>query len=189
MYWQKNKMTRKILVFILFFFFVPQASFAQVKSFSAQYGNIVGVNELPYPGLLPDHPLYFIKMIRDRFISFSIQDPVKKAEFDILQADKRLGAGVYLFLEGESKYLLAESTISKGENYYDEAISKAEFAKKQGLDVRILRGEILSSLSEQKYVLKKLEDMSSGQFKQNLEEGSKRVSDYEKKTNLVLPSK
>ncbi|MBF8250036.1 MAG: LPXTG-motif cell wall anchor protein, partial [Candidatus Levybacteria bacterium] len=52
--------------------------------------------ELPYPGLLPDSPLYFLRVTRDKLVSFLISDPLKKAEFDLLQADKRLNAGIYL---------------------------------------------------------------------------------------------
>src|SRR3989344_6985739 len=49
---------------------------------------------LPYPGILPDNLLYPIKVFRDRIVSFLISDPLKKAEFNLLQADKRLQAGV-----------------------------------------------------------------------------------------------
>lgn len=45
---------------------------------------------LPYPGMLPDHPLFFLKQIRDRVMEQLISDPIKKAEFYLLQADKRL---------------------------------------------------------------------------------------------------
>src|SRR3989344_1770388 len=73
--------------------------------------------DLPYPGLLPDHPLYFLKMMRDSAIGFLISDPLKKAEFDLLQADKRLNSGLYLLHNDKDKNAeLAQSTISKGED-------------------------------------------------------------------------
>ena len=34
---------------------------------------------LPYPGLTPDNPLYFIKAVRDRIIDISTRDTLKKA--------------------------------------------------------------------------------------------------------------
>src|SRR3989344_5431146 len=52
---------------------------------------------LPYPGLLPDSPFYSLKSLRDKIVSFLISSPLKKAEFNLLQADKRLNAGLYLF--------------------------------------------------------------------------------------------
>jgi hypothetical protein len=74
---------------------------------------------LPYPGMLPDHPLYNLKRMRDYILERLIADPIKKSEFYILQADKRLQMGVYLTAQG--KNALAESTISKGEKYLEKA--------------------------------------------------------------------
>lgn len=58
---------------------------------------------LPYPGILPTHPLYVLKTIRDRIIEFLITDPVRKAEFYILQADKKLNMGVFLTNTGKTR--------------------------------------------------------------------------------------
>ncbi len=91
---------------------------------------------LPYPGLLPDSPLYFAKTFRDRVIDFLISDSIKKAEFDLLQADKRLNSGFYLIMKRRGKEALAESTISKGQNYFEQAIAKTKEAQKQGLDTK-----------------------------------------------------
>ncbi len=74
---------------------------------------------LPYPGILPDHPLYTLKLVRDRILDFLIVDPLRKSEFYVLQADKRLGMGVALVEKGN--VTLAEATISKGEKYLAKA--------------------------------------------------------------------
>lgn len=91
---------------------------------------------MPYPGLLPDSPLYIFKAIRDKVISIMIGDSLKKAQFDLLQSDKRIGASVILFEKGnKEQQILAISTVSKGQNYYEDAIQKLEEAKKQGAGV------------------------------------------------------
>lgn len=54
------------------------------------------VYALPYPGLLPGHPLYFLKLLRDRILLFLISNPVRQVEFRILLADKRLNSAIYL---------------------------------------------------------------------------------------------
>jgi len=82
---------------------------------------------LPYPGILPDHPLYPVKMLRDRIISFFINTPQKKAEFNLLMADKRVNAGLYL--SDQKKTDLAVTTISKGQNYLDQALTIVETEK------------------------------------------------------------
>ena len=89
--------------------------------------------ELPYPGILPDHPLYFLKAFRDRLLGFLIQDPVKKAEFNLLMADKRLNMGV--FLADSGKPALSEITLSKGEKYFELAVSELPKASAQGKEV------------------------------------------------------
>lgn len=91
---------------------------------------------LPYPGLLPDNPLYPIKAFRDRMVSLLISDPLKKAEFNVLQSDKRMGASLALYKKGEKE--LAEQTVGKAGNYFEEAIAKASEAKQQGKDITLL---------------------------------------------------
>src|SRR5205823_3865940 len=71
---------------------------------------------LPYPGLLPDNPLWPVKAFRDKSISMFISDPMKKAEFDLLQADKRVNASLYLFNQSKDKEALVSQTISKAGN-------------------------------------------------------------------------
>lgn len=103
--------------------------------------------QLPYPGLLPDNPLYPLKAIRDKLVSFFVSDPLRKANLDLLNADKRLNASLYLFnsvKQNEKKINLAISTISKAENYFEQAISKTREAKRQGMDT----ADILRRLSE-----------------------------------------
>lgn len=90
-----------------------------------QTADKVGITEtveylLPYPGILPDHPLYFLKKFRDTVLERLIADPIKKAEFYILQGDKRLNMGI--FLVAQSKLALAETTVSKGEKYLGKVV-------------------------------------------------------------------
>lgn len=88
---------------------------------------------LPYPGILPDHSLYFLKQVRDKILDFLIVDTVRKAEFYVLQADKRLGMGMMLL--DKSNGALAEATMSKGENYMERAISLLVNLKASGKEI------------------------------------------------------
>lgn len=126
-----------IAVFILSFFYpFSVIAYEDVSTSSAE--NIV--YELAYPGILPTSPFYSIKMIRDRIIGYLISDPMKRAEFSLLQADKRLQAGVSLLIKDRSQSVLAVSTISKGENYFAEAIDEtlnAKMQKNETFDMRV----------------------------------------------------
>jgi len=88
---------------------------------------------LAYPGILPDHPLYMVKRIRDFILEKLIVDPVRKAEFYILQSDKRLVMGMALV--DKTSFPLAESTISKGEKYMAKAVNGVEMARNEGVAI------------------------------------------------------
>ncbi|MBI4991452.1 hypothetical protein HZB96_05155 [Candidatus Gottesmanbacteria bacterium] len=70
---------------------------------------------LPYPGILPDNPLYFLKVVRDRILLIFTRDSVKKIQLNLLFSDKRLVMGQLLWEKG--KFELGIDTITKGEKY------------------------------------------------------------------------
>ncbi len=85
--------------------------------------------ELPYPGMLPDNPLYILKVIRDGIVKFLINDSLKKAQFSLLVAEKRMYAGKLLVEKNKDQ--LAVSTISKSNNYLDESLIAIRMVKKE----------------------------------------------------------
>ncbi len=85
---------------------------------------------LPYPGILPDHPLYFIKIIRDRINEFMTRDQLKKAEIYLLYSDKRATMAMALAKKGKNK--LAIETFSKAEKYFLKVPQLLKSAKEQG---------------------------------------------------------
>jgi len=147
---------------------------------SASSSSTAEVNyDLPYPGLLPDSPLYFLRIIRDWSVGFLISDPLKKSEFDLLQADKRLNAGIYLFNDG--KISLAFSTISKAENYFQEAIDKMKEAKMEGRDINGTNGNLENALRKHKQELSSLTEKSNANFKVSFQNELKRVAGFEQR--------
>ncbi len=70
--------------------------------------------DLAYPGILPDNPLYKIKVLRDKIIASSILNPLKKIDFYVLQADKGILATAMLI--DKNKIDLAAETALKAEN-------------------------------------------------------------------------
>lgn len=167
---------RKIVVLLLIIvslLSLVQTSFAQdIASESAK-----NEYQLPYPGLLPDNPLYTIKALRDRLIEFLISDPIKKAEFDLLSADKRMSMGIALF--DKKRYELAESTISKGENYFEEGIKNLETARKEGRQIDpSLIVAYDSSTKKHREILEGLVERASGDTKKKLTKTLQRVNEF-----------
>lgn len=122
---------------------------------------------LAYPGVLPDHMLYSLKMIRDRVWLWLTTDPLKKGQTLLLFADKRLGAGKAL-IEG-GKVDLGVTTLTKGEKYLEQSIAQAILAKSKGRDASLL----LENLSR---ATLKHEEVLLG-VREKLDESQKRVID------------
>jgi hypothetical protein len=143
---------------------------------------------LPYPGILPDNPLYFMKALRDKVVSFFITDPLKKAEFDLLMADVRLNAAQYLFAKGESKYSLAETTVSKGENYFYNSLIMVNQAKQQGMQINDFVSKLATASRKHQQVIKELENKSSSAIKDRLADDEQRAKDFEIRATQIKPN-
>jgi len=168
---------KKFTLFLsLLVFLYPAYAFAQEPSLAMTISptpnltpTIVPVNyTLPYPGILADNPLYVLKTLRDNIIGWLINDPLKKANFDLLQSDKRLQIGVYLLRESKTKTPLAVSTISKGENYLTEAVSKVNQAKKQGESATDTIQTLHTAILKHEEVIKMLENQVTNNQKPEL---------------------
>lgn len=114
---------------------------------------------LPWPGILPDHPFYFLKVLRDRVWGFLVRDPLKKAEWALLMADKRVWAGQMLVEKG--KETLGVSTLTKAEKYLEQALVKAEEAKAQGGNVDSFLGKLGRASLKHEEILGEVLDLVS----------------------------
>jgi len=141
-------MKSQIIIFVIFFILIlsrPVIMHAETTGPTPTPVNYT----LPYPGLLPDNPFYFLKALRDRILAFFISSPIDIATFDIQEADKRVLAS-YMLVTQENKVSLSESTFSKGENYFTDALSKTYQAKGQGINIQAISAKLL--LSNQKHI-------------------------------------
>ena len=137
--------------------------------------------ELPYPGLLPDNPLYLLRVVRDKTVGFLISDPLKKTEFDLLQANKRLNAGIFLFNKGKTS--LALSTVSKAENYFTQALDQIEEAKRQGRNASEMEKNLRNALGKHQQELGYLISKAKVDVKAGFENEQKRLVGFEERLN------
>lgn len=87
---------------------------------------------LPFPGILPDNPFWFLKAFRERLNLYFTYDPLEKAERTLFLADKRLSAAEKLAQKG--KYSLAIATATKAEKYLETAMVEGKNADVRGED-------------------------------------------------------
>ncbi len=87
----------------------------------------------PYPGkILPDSPLWFFKALRDKIWLGITVDIEKKAELNLLFADKRLISSRMLFEKNKPE--LALTTLTKAEKYLETSANFEEEARRKGGD-------------------------------------------------------
>lgn len=86
--------------------------------------------DLPYAGILPGHPLFFLKTWRDKLLDFAARDQLKKANLYLLFADKRIRMAIELSEKGKWEY--AVTAVSEGEGYFLKIPELLERSKKQG---------------------------------------------------------
>lgn len=104
---------------------------------------------LPYPGILPTHPLYVFKKIRDSIIEMIISDPLKKAEFYMLQADKKLNMAIFLF--DKKNPTVATEQLAQSQSIRELAVVQLETLIAEGKAVPPFVPEKLST-SIQKHI-------------------------------------
>jgi len=108
--------------------------------------------KLPYVGkILPDSPLWFIKVARDRLWLILTLNKSRKAELNLLFADKRLVSSKILFEKGE--YELGTVILLKAERYLEVAGNIEVGCREAGEDTRELVGRItMSSLKHREVI-------------------------------------
>ena len=79
---------------------------------------------LPYPGMLPDNPLYKLKIARDRLMLLFIRNPASRAEKYISLADRQLFEA--LKVAEKEKISLAVHTAFKAEHQMTLAVSELQ---------------------------------------------------------------
>lgn len=170
-----------ILIIFALFFLNTGKVLAQNATSSALPINIE--YNLPYPGLLPDNPLYYLKAIRDNLLKFFITDFLKKAEFDLLQANKRLGASQALLSKNKAE--LSITTLSKSGNYFDDAITSIQLAKKQGEQTNSLLTELSKAAQKHQQIIRQMENGKKKELLLNLKFYEDRAHDFWERVEII----
>ena len=145
---------KQLIIKGFFLFFAVQftlaTAYAQVAS-KPQDPSPTSVDyPLPYPGMLPDNPLYFLKLFRDDLTSFFLSKPLDRAQFDLMQSDKNVEASYLLVTQEVGKTDLAFKTFSQAQDAFAQAIDQTDSAKKQGYSTSEIDKKL--SFSNQKHL-------------------------------------
>lgn len=146
--------------------------------------------ELPYPGILPDNPFYFLKVLRDGLVKLLINDEMTMARFSLENAEKRLYAGK--LLADKNKDELAVVTIGKSNNYIDDAMKAVLAAKKQNPknpDIKPFLEQCKSAIAKHREILGDLRNSLDKEFMGYLEAEDERLVNTQKSVESLLRSK
>lgn len=126
-----KKVTSLILILVFIIGIFSSFYLLDLSQRKIVYGQEKVVYNLPYPGILPDHPLYPVKALRDKLMDWMTRDYIKKANLYLLFSDKRVNMATFLSKKGKNK--LAVTTFSKGEKYFLKIPDILTTSKKQGV--------------------------------------------------------
>ncbi|MBI3380181.1 hypothetical protein HY029_05490 [Candidatus Gottesmanbacteria bacterium] len=122
---------------------------------------------LPYPGILPDHPLYIFKVLRDKILIFFTRDPIRKVNLDLLFADKRLAMSQLLWEKENSD--LSISTIIKAEKYLlSVSVGLSSLKKQNNLPPGLSDKAELATKKHEEVITKLISNVSDDAKRQNL---------------------
>ncbi|MBI2028420.1 MAG: hypothetical protein HYT07_02310 [Candidatus Levybacteria bacterium] len=147
--------------------------------------------DLAYPGVLPDHPLYKLKVLRDRISLALISDPMKKIDFYLLQADKGILASAMLI--DKNKIDLAKQTALKAEHNYT-LLAQILYSQRKKPDADFFKKLKTASLKHQEVLDSFAKRVSKDDQKTFLQviDFSKRnwetIEKYQKAKLFVLPN-
>jgi hypothetical protein len=115
---------------------------------------------LPYPGVMPDNPLYFLKSIRDSIMEWLITDPGRKIDYYILQSDKQLNSGIMLGLA--NKKALVPKVMSESLLAMKKAVDLASTSTNLTREMKLgAADKIERSLGKHEQVLGELLDKAA----------------------------
>ena len=137
--------------------------------------------QLPYPGMLPDNPLYFLKIIRDNLTSFFLSKPLDKANFDLLQSDKNVQASYLLITQHQGKAELAFTTFSQAQDYFDQAIIQTTNAKKQGYSTQEVAKKLASANMKHEQILQVIAQQAKQMNSETVKQERNRAEDFAKR--------
>jgi hypothetical protein len=126
---------------------------------------------LAYQGKIgPDNPLWYLKVLRDKVWYLTTFDADKKAELNLLFADKRINSAIELFRNNKPD--LGISTLTKAEKYLEKAVPQ------NANNDDYLRRLALSSLKHREVIEKEITPLSPEDIKPE----AIKVENYSKET-------
>jgi hypothetical protein len=174
-----------ILMMSLFAVTSPMAVFPQEATVTATQSSQPKVEYyLPYPGVLPDSPLYKLKAIRDRVSLWLTRNPAQRERKELMLADKRINAALALMDGG--KRTLAVSTATKAEKYIEESARRTIGLSRQGTDVKSDLSILIKATAKHQEILQGIINKLSGNEREVLDKSMATTKHWQEQVQQML---
>lgn len=197
-------MLKKILVTFLFFTFgflvlvvsiLRSASLRHSSNFSFSNTGLENGNQnlsfdyyfVSSGEVLPDHPFWIIKALRDKFWLFLTPGLTRKSELNLLFSDKRLMAAK--ILAQRKKYDLSYDTVLKSHNYFVEAVNLESEARRKGYNTDELLLLLTKASLAHKETINSIKDDFPDDLKTGMSSVTKYLSEFYDRSSSYLRSK
>lgn len=104
----------------------PAKTYASMSERTCCKISSVSAYLFPWPGILPDHLMYPLKLLRDKIVVRLIINPVKKIEYYLIISNKGFAASTLLARKGN--FALSGVTARRAEHFYTLLISDYKWA-------------------------------------------------------------
>lgn len=135
--------------------------------------------DLSYPGLLPDHPFYILKQVRDNMLALFIGKPLDRSSFMLLQSDKQVSAAK-LLVEQRKDVAMIRDSFAASQKSFEDAVKETQAAKQEGLAT----GDMINKL---RIASKKHHEIVQDVMVQLSSEDKKMFTEIEKKSLEFIP--
>jgi len=141
----------------------------EIQRESEEIGGIEIDYYFAHPGsVLPNHPLWPVKALRDKIWLFVTTDPIKKAELNLLFADKRLGSAKILFEKDNPE--LGYTTLTKSQKYFEKACRIEQNSREAGLNTDELIRRLTLAALKHRQAIKQIEFLAPEDAKPKINE-------------------
>lgn len=120
--------------------------------------------------------------------NFFVSNPLERAEYYLLQADKNLSASSIL-VQKKSTVVLAGATAFESQGDFENALNSAEEAKKQGHNIDEFARKLILANEKHRETIKQMTAQAGDQQKEMFVKAGEKAKNLGKKANTLLPAK
>lgn len=120
--------------------------------------------QLPYPGLLPDNPLYLVKSLRNSALLLVTTDEYEKAQIMLNLSDKRIAMAKPLADKG--KLSMSVESVAEAEDLFEKMLPVVEKIKEEDKKKEFILDIKKANLKHREEMETLMKELPQGEFEE-----------------------